>query len=157
MEPRWLADEMLGRLARYLRFMGFDTEYARGVPDAEVRARSEREGRVLLTRDRALAARTRGAVGLSALDIDGQLAELRRAYPGLRWDVRNERCTLCNGPLAPWRPPTTVSLPQGLPREWVERGLALHRCEECGHIYWEGSHTHHVRERIARVAPAPEA
>ncbi len=147
---------MLGRLARYLRFMGFDTEYARGVPDEVVRARAEREGRVLLTRDRELAARTPGAVGLSSVDIDGQLAELRRAYPRLRWDVRSERCTLCNGPLAPWQPSGTGPWPPGLPRERIEQSLALYRCTRCAHVYWDGSHARTLRERVARSVP-PEA
>jgi len=157
MEPRWMADEMLGRLARYLRFMGFDTEYARGRTDEEIRARTELEGRVLLTRDRQLARRTPGALGLSSTHIDGQLSELRGAFPGLRWEVRSERCTECNGTLARWAPRPGEPLPPGIPRELVERGLALHRCSRCGHVYWEGSHARNVRARIAHVTVSPEA
>ncbi|MFZ0699427.1 MAG: Mut7-C RNAse domain-containing protein [Thermoplasmata archaeon] len=151
-----MADEMLGRLARYLRFMGFDTAYARGLPDDEVRARAELEGRVLLTRDHALAHHTPGAVGLLATDIDGQLAELRRAFPTIRWEIRFERCTLCNGPLGRWTPSPGGPLPRGAPRELVEQGLALYRCSDCGHVYWEGSHSEHVRSRIARATAASE-
>lgn len=144
-----MVDEMLGRLARYLRFMGFDTVYARGVSDEEIRTRSEREERILVTRDRSLAARTPGAVPLRATDIDGQLSELRRAFPAIRWEIRAERCTLCNGRLARWTPGPEESIPEGTPREHLERGVALYRCSSCDQMYWEGSHAVRVRERIA--------
>lgn len=156
-EPRWLADEMLGRLARYLRFMGFDAEYVRGRTDDEVRAWAERDGRTLLTRDRLLARRTPGAVGISATDIDGQLSELRRAFPSVQWEVRFERCTLCNGRLERWRPLAGVALPPEVHGDLLERGLDLHRCSRCHHFYWEGSHTRNLRARIARAPPASGA
>jgi len=65
-EPRFLADEMLGSLARWLRIMGYDTEYARGMSDSDILARSRVEGRIVLTRDRQLAERA-GARGDAAL------------------------------------------------------------------------------------------
>lgn len=155
-EPRWLADEMLGRLARYLRFMGFDTEYARGRTDEDVRRWAEREERILLTRDRELAHRVRGAMALEATDIDGQLTELRRAFPSMRWEVRCERCTLCNGILDRWSPPPGGPLPAALSPDVVERGSQVYRCPSCGHFYWEGSHGRSLRGRLARVGTPSE-
>src|SRR5580658_184832 len=58
---RWWADEMLGRLARYLRMVGLDTAYVPGLTDDEVVRRAGAEGRTLLTRDRQLARRVPGA------------------------------------------------------------------------------------------------
>lgn len=147
-----MADEMLGRLARYLRFMGFDTEYARGWSDRDVAVRAQLEGRILLTRDRALAKSTPGAVELRATDIDGQLAELRGAFPTIPWEIRFLRCTLCNGPLDRWEPPATDPVPSGIPRWRVEEGLPLFRCSSCGHVYWEGSHSGSLRRRLAEVS-----
>ncbi len=152
-----MADEMLGRLARYLRFMGFDTAYARGWTDHEVQARTQLEGRILLTRDRTLARQTPGAVGVCATDIEGQLAELRKAFPTIRWEVRPERCTLCNGTLAHWTRAPEDPWPVGVPGELVEQGLALYRCSDCRHVYWEGSHSEKVRSLIARATHPPGA
>ncbi len=152
-----MADEMLGRLARYLRFMGFDTAYARGWTDHEVRARAHLEGRILLTRDRTLARQTPGAVGLCSTDIGDQLVEIRRAFPTIPWELRPDRCTLCNGVLSRWVPSPVEPLPRGAPRELVERGLTLYRCPDCLHVYWQGSHSEKVRNLIAHAAQPSEA
>jgi uncharacterized protein with PIN domain len=52
--PRFVADAMLGRLARWLRLLGFDTAWVQDVSDGELVRRAIEEGRVILTRDRAL-------------------------------------------------------------------------------------------------------
>ncbi|MCI4369560.1 MAG: Mut7-C RNAse domain-containing protein, partial [Thermoplasmata archaeon] len=80
---RWLADEMLGRLARYLRFLGGDVRYARDVSDDEILRLAQDDGRTLLTRDRQLAARTPGSLLIRSHEISEQLLEIRRAFPDL--------------------------------------------------------------------------
>ncbi len=147
MPESWWADEMLGRLARYLRMTGLDTAYATGLRDEEVAARARAEGRVLLTRDRALAARVPGAVLLTQLGIAGQWRELKRRFPDLPTEPRCVRCTLCNGPLRPD--------PEELPPDrstdtgpGPKSGPCIYRCATCGHEYWEGSHTESVRRRL---------
>ncbi|HEU4566374.1 MAG TPA: Mut7-C RNAse domain-containing protein, partial [Gemmatimonadaceae bacterium] len=74
--PRFLADAMLERLARWLRVLGFDTAGAAG-PDRALARRAAAEGRILLTRDRRLAAEAEGS-GAEALLIrgDAPLAQL---------------------------------------------------------------------------------
>lgn len=149
-EPRWLADEMVGRLARYLRFLGHDTEYAQGVDDEVIVAWAQREERQLLTRDRALARRLPGSVLLRSTELSAQLREVRAAAPDAEFAVTFRRCTLCNGALEPWVPVTGAPLPEDLPRERVAAGLRVYACARCGHRYWEGSHTERVRRETAR-------
>src|SRR5579863_2257770 len=96
---RWIADEMLGRLARYLRFLGEDTEYVRGLSDANLLKRAIAENRWLLTRDRQLGARAPRAVTLPSSSLVEQLRFLRARFPDLPTEVTFERCSLCNGPL----------------------------------------------------------
>lgn len=152
MEPsRWLADAMVGRLARYLRFVGLDTEYARGLSDDEILEQLRTERRVLVTRDRALAQRSPGSVLLSSPRLADQWRELRRARPDLPTEVRFDRCTECNGVLR------SVDLarstwPEQVPRERVARGLPVYECATCGHLYWEGSHTARIRAQFAAWA-----
>lgn len=147
--PRWLADEMVGRLARYLRFVGCDTVYVRGLTDDEILALAERDDRVLLTRDRRLAARCPRSVFLTSPHLPDQWKTLRAQVPDLPDGPRFERCTECNGRLAPFTPVPGTPRDLRVPWDRVERGLGLFRCETCGHVYWEGSHTAHLRARLA--------
>jgi uncharacterized protein len=153
---RFLADEMVGRLARYLRFAGCDTEYVRGGSDDDVIARAEAEDRVILTRDRALAARTPRAFLLRSSEIRGQWQEVRAAWPDVGEEVRFERCTECNGELRPYARGTDPGREAKVPREARHPGLRLYGCATCGHLYWEGSHTAGIRARFrtwSREAP----
>lgn len=142
---RWLADEMLGRLARFLRILGCDTEYARDVTDEEIRQRALSEGRTLLTRDAALARQTPGAILLSSTDLPAQLAQLWRQRPNLSRVPRFDRCTRCNGSLTPI---AVLDAPvAGVPPAVVERAPSspFYQCQRCGQAYWEGSHTEKIR------------
>jgi uncharacterized protein with PIN domain len=152
--PRWLADEMLGRLARYLRFLGHDTEYARGLTDAEIVQKATAEGRVLVTRDRALATSTSPAVLLTSVELGEQLNALRSAFPHAHWTVRFERCSICNAPLGPWTPPTDEDWPEEVPKELVDAGLPVFECSRCGQRYWEGSHARRIRAQFAQWFPS---
>jgi uncharacterized protein len=150
--PRWLADEMVGRLARYLRIAGCDTVYARGLGDAQILAIAQDEDRILVTRDRALAARAPGSVLVTSPRLADQWKTVRAAHPEVPCGVSFVRCTECNGRLDPYQPPSGIAPSPGIPWDRVARGLALFRCAECGHVYWEGSHTASLRAQMARWA-----
>ena len=146
--PRWLADEMVGRLARYLRFVGCDTLYARGMSDLEIVALAEREDRVVLTRDRGLARRAPRAVLLTSPHLREQWRAVRVAFPDVPDRVAFERCTECNGPLRAVAPPSGPRGDPKVPWDRVARGMPLYRCSTCGHYYWDGSHTAEMRARL---------
>jgi uncharacterized protein len=139
--PRLLADEMLGRLARYLRMVGCDTVFARGWSDDAIVRTARAEGRTVLTRDRELATRLDDVLRLRSDDLAGQFRELVAAFPTLPRRVSFERCTLCNGVLEP-----SGGL-RGVDRE--RSGDAVYACSSCGHRFWEGSHTAAVRRHVA--------
>ena len=142
---RLLLDAMLGKLARYLRMCGYDAAYAldRGIEDDEaLAALAEREGRLLVTRDEALAARTEGVL-LRSREVTDQLRELREGGFDLALPDRPRRCSACNGRVEPL--PSGASVPDYAP-DPGER--ALFRCLECGQVYWRGSHWDDVRERL---------
>jgi uncharacterized protein with PIN domain len=139
-------DEMLGRLARYLRAAGYDTTIAHdGARDAEILAQARSESRTLLTRDRGIAehAAARGiAIVLPAADLDRSAAFLRDDL-GVDWLYRPfTRCLVDNAPL--------ISAPawhrEALPRD-VDPADALH-CPRCGRSYWAGSHHRRMLARL---------
>lgn len=138
-----LCDAMLGSLARVLRMCGYDTAYAldRGVEaDDAVAALARQEDRLLLTRDRELAARVDGAVRLDARAVDDQLAALAAAGFTLSLD-EPARCGACNGPLE--------ALGSGATRpEHAPADRPLWRCRDCAKHFWRGSHWTAVAERL---------
>lgn len=145
--PKFLADEMLGSLARWLRIMGYDTSYAHDVSDGEVLSRAQAEGRTILTRDHQLAERARES-GLLIVgdDLEGQLGQVVSAYR-LSFEEELTRCTLCNGALREMREGEEEILPPKV-RSSQETPLV---CCDCGQMYWKGSHWDKIYERLDRV------
>ena len=146
-EPRFIADAMLGRLARWLRLLGYDTEYDPAVDDPELARRALRGGRILLTRDRGIPARYRLPDAI-LIEADRPLAQLRQVVDALGLDWRGRtptRCTLCNQAL--------VSIPREKAAGRIPPFVHAHhrtffRCPRCRRIYWEGTHLAHMRERL---------
>ena len=153
-EPvRFAADAMLGRLARWLRVLGFDTTYGHGLSDAALVRLAQDEGRVLLTRDRHLLRELRPA---HALEIrqDAPLEQLRDTVAALALPAPAElftRCILCNTPLPS---PLDSAAAQALLPPGV-RGIPgpVRQCPTCARVYWHGSHVRRMRAALERALP----
>jgi uncharacterized protein with PIN domain len=154
-EPlRLLADGMLGRLAKWLRLLGYDTAYENAAADPELARRARAERRVLLTRDRELARRR----GLHAILVQSQvLAEQVRQVQvelGPPPGPALSRCTVCNAPLEPIAPTDASGR---VPPYVLETHAEFHRCPCCGRIYWPGSHVAAIRSQIEELCPEEPA
>ncbi|UCE31825.1 MAG: hypothetical protein JSW68_02455 [Burkholderiales bacterium] len=143
---RFLCDEMLGDLARYLRAAGHDTVLARGgAPDTHWIAVARRQRRLFLTRDRLLAPEAGEDVALQVPDgdLDAAAAFLRQALE-LDWLYRPfSRCLLDNAELTPVPAQAHRRVPPDIP---VAEARA---CPSCGRVYWPGSHYRRMRARLA--------
>lgn len=143
-----LCDEMLSRLARWLRAAGHDAALvARGTDDPDVAAQALREDRVLLTCDRELARRKRGGLKVLLLSSNRPEECARELVDGLGLDWRAapwSRCLDCNVPIEEVNPheapPAGYAPPAEAPR-W--------RCPACGRWFWEGSHARRFERRLA--------
>jgi len=144
--PRLLADAMLGKLARWLRILGYDTQYLQG-DDATIAHRARAEGRILLTRDHELA-RRRGlqVVLIASQSWPEQLREVVAAV-GVP-DEERSRCMVCNGVLDPL--PREAAKSQ-VPPYVAKTQSSFHRCAECGRIYWQGTHWDGIRRRLEKI------
>jgi len=147
--PRFLVDTMLGRLATWLRLLGYDAAYFRG-PDTELVARARRESRILLTRDSRLPGGRRLPPHLLVQSdrVGPQLAEVVAAF-GL--DLRRpaeRRCPRCNQPLLSRE---RAAVADRVPEYVWSHQEAFWGCPGCGRIYWAGSHRRRIDEVIAAL------
>jgi uncharacterized protein with PIN domain len=141
---------MLGRLAHWLRAMGYDTVYLGPADDSRLLDVARREARILVTRDAGLAA-SASDLGclIRSVEVQLQLIEtvtrLQLTPPESAWLTR---CLECNGLLAP------------VDREAVRdrvppRVFGIHDdfrvCQGCGRVYWPGSHAGQMITRLQHV------
>lgn len=152
-EPRFFADAMLGRLARWLRVIGYDTAYDAAIGDAELVRRSAEEGRTLLTRDRKLP--VEWSIGdYLLIESETPLEQLRQVirHFGLEWSGRLFlRCLVCNVPL---EGAAAEEVREQVPPRVAQGRDRFARCPACRRIYWEGSHTERMRRKLERVLGA---
>jgi len=148
--PRFVVDTMLGRLARWLRAMGYDTLYPGQAEDRRLLQLARAEERILVTRDRMLARLGQPHSCLIRGErVDDQIVEAVEQL-ALAPDERDwlSRCLECNGTLE-------RGAPESLPGHVPEHVLALHteftRCPGCARIYWAGSHADRMKERLSRL------
>jgi len=144
---KFLCDHMLGTLAKWLRFLGHDAAYPGPIDDRELEALAGREGRVLLTRDRELAARVPGSVSVLSDDLDGQLLQVLQAFD-LKADIALTRCSVCNAPL---REASVEEARGSVPEKVLERQREFWHCDACGRFYWQGSHWDNMTERVRNL------
>ncbi len=131
-----LCDHMLGSLARWLRFMGYDTAYPEPGPDRTLIERVRSEDRILLTRDKELAARVTDAVRIRSDILDDQIREVAAAL-SLHLVSPLSRCSLCNEILVS---ASTEDVKDSVPEGVRSRHRAFWRCPSCGRVYWRGTH-----------------
>jgi hypothetical protein len=142
---RFAADKMLGRLARMLRLLGYDTLYANDTTAAQLLAIGRSGERVVLTRG-VTAQRFPRLDKVISLKSEYPPEQLREVVEGLGLDTRSglwTRCTLCNAPIERVEKAAVEPLVEGKIFRLYEE---FYRCTGCNHVYWRGSHV----ERILR-------
>ncbi|MCZ6768157.1 MAG: Mut7-C RNAse domain-containing protein [Acidobacteria bacterium] len=146
--PKFLADIMLGSLARWLRILGYDTVYDNQIEDDEIIARSSRECRITLTRDRRLQQRLEVSRCLM-IENDDLFHQIREVLEFLGHDVSPERlltrCLRCNAPLE--RVSKDGIRPQ-VPSYVFKTQSRFKRCPVCQRIYWGGTHRQNIYQRL---------
>jgi uncharacterized protein with PIN domain len=140
---------MLRGLGRWLRAAGYDTVVADGgVPDRTLAKRCAEEDRVLLTKDRNLAATVEGSAPVLLVaggGIDEAGRTLRTAL-GIEWQhAPFTRCIVDNRPLEEAPPDLATRVPE----RSRAAGGPLRVCPECGRLYWLGSHVRRMQQRLA--------
>ena len=149
-KTRFVLDIHLGKLAKYLRMLGFDTLYRNDYEDAALAELASCDGRILLTRDQGLLKRRIITHGYYVRDVRPrrQLVEVLRRFDLYRAVRPFRRCLGCNGLL------------EVVEKEQIENRLELNTrryfddfwmCGDCGQIYWKGSHYQRMQDLLREV------
>ncbi len=148
--PMFIADAALGRLATWLRLLGYDTVYARGASVAQLIGRAAAEGRTLLTRNTQLV-RRRGLPRYLLVRSDDFRAQLRQVVDAC--DLKAPpaflaRCSRCNTPLERIERAAACAR---VPAYVGETQASFARCPTCARIYWPATHVERMRSELARL------
>jgi len=146
---KFVCDEMLGTLAKWLRILGYDTAYVKNMEDDEILKIAEKEDRIIITRDKVLAEKSEKALYIDEKDLEKQI---EKVFKKLNLEIDEDkilsRCILCNTPV------------MSIKKEKIEGKVPEHVwkthekfwiCPKCKRIYWMGSHWNDMEEKIKKI------
>jgi uncharacterized protein with PIN domain len=148
---KFIADCMLGRLAKWLKILGFDVLFFSKAEDKDLVELSRREGRVLLTRDSGLIEKSKkrqNRLFVVSDDWQDQVVQVLDEY-GLWDEVRpNSRCIECNRAVKP----LAKARARNLVTPYVlERAESFALCPACGRVFWQGTHFGDMERKIEAI------
>ena len=151
---KFIADCMVGKLARWLRLLGFDVAYYRRIDDDKLLGLASQEKRVILTRDHELInkAKKRQSLKQRFLLIESERWEEQVEQVLDHFKLRdkinpNSRCLECNSQLKILPKARAKNLVPPFVYEQAE-GFAL--CPGCGRIFWKGTHFQDMEKKLCR-------
>ena len=149
---RFILDVHLGKLARDLRMLGFDSAYQPDWSDAAIIDRALAESRIILTRDVGILKQSRVTHGywLRSTRPERQLPEVLRALQLERQARPFTRCMECNSRL---EPAAKTAVAARVEESILARFDRFWQCRSCGKVYWRGSHYRRMLERVRQAVP----
>ena len=149
---KFLCDQMLGTLAKWLRLFGFDTFYANAeLDDDKLLEMAEKENRVLITRDKELIIRAKKKniqiVEMTSIDLDEQLSVILKNVDVDEKTVLS-RCSLCDTILNEIK---RDDVKNKVPEKVFRNNDRFWFCSKCDKIYWRGSHYDKIQSKINKI------
>lgn len=149
-EPCFILDTHLGKLAAYLRMLGFDTRYGNSYEDGELALIASEEKRIILTRDRGLLKRkmvTHGYIVRETIPRV-QILEVIKRFDLPTSISPFKRCIRCNGLLEAVQKEKIIDRLQPNTMRYFDE---FRICTKCSRIYWKGSHYERMKEFIDAI------
>lgn len=155
MEPKFIADSNVGKLARWLRMMGYDTLFFNNIDDDKLIDIALEEGRLVLTRDTQITKRrvaTNGQLKIVLTKDDDPKKQLRQVVTALKLDCclrQFTRCLECNQSLIP----RSIEEVKELVPPYVFRTQTQYtQCPSCLRVYWRGTHWQRMKKELGKIA-----
>lgn len=148
---KFIADDMCGRLAKWLRILGYDTLYHRQISDSRLIRLSHKERRVILTRDTHLEDKMRSRKFV-LLKSDKYPEQLRQVVTELKLRPNPKRfftrCLECNKPIKRIR---KRKVEGKVPAYVYNTKRVFKKCPKCRKIYWSGTHQENSIKKLNRI------
>lgn len=153
---KFLADENVGKLGKWLRILGYDAAYYSPASDAELAGRAIKEKRIILTRDHDFLERNLSQHCL-LLESTNPIEQLKQVIDTFNLTPTKDkifsRCIKCNVPIE--RIDKTAVQNKVPPYVYQTREV-FHRCPNCNSIYWSGSHIENIKSKLMPFIPDEE-
>ena len=148
-QPRFIADCHFGKLAKYLRLMGFDTLFFPQIDDNDLIDLANKENRIILTRDRELFERQKAECTLvAAVKIEKQLREVSNTFELEKFQRPFTLCIVCNEPLHVIEKEAIL---HRLPPKVIRYFSNFEICDKCNRIYWQGDHYKKMKASLEKM------
>lgn len=143
---KFFADDNLGRLAKWLRILGFDTYFYKKIPKDEILNISKNEDRIILSRDHNLINKAQKLFIKNLLikspNFDEQIRQIIERFKIKKAENLFTRCAICNNLLQELPKEKAFGLIPSMSYEWRD---IFYFCSGCGKIYWEGTHCERIK------------
>lgn len=154
MDIRFIADTNVGKLAKWLRIMGYDTLFFKHIDDASLVDIALNDNRILLTRDTFIPRRrlvTGGMVTVILITREQSESQLEQVMETLALNVHLNafsRCIECNEPL--------FAIPKEEIRSMVPAYVfqtqdSFMQCARCDRVYWRGTHWERMKKKLEQL------
>lgn len=153
-KPKFLADAMLGNIAKKLRLLGYDCKYYAIITDEQLLSIAKNENRILVTKDTEIAniGKKRNIATLDLMDTD-EITQLTTILKHMdvhncKIDMTDIRCAICNYVLQPIEKErilnrVPIGISQTVSQFWT--------CNCCNRVYWEGTHIRNLRKLVDEI------
>ena len=155
MEISFIADSNVGKLARWLRMMGYDTLFFNNIDDSRLIHVALKERRVILTKDTQIIRRrivTSGQLKVILIESDDSKEQLRQVVKELGLDCHFRqftRCLECNQSLVPRSKEEVKEL---VPPYVFQTQTQYVQCPSCLRLYWQGTHWQRMKRELEKLA-----
>ena len=154
METRFIVDHNVGKLAKWLRLMGYDTLFFKGSSDSQMIAMAMAENRVILTRDTQIMRRrvvANGRLKAILIQSDEPEQQMRQVMDTLRLDCQFQPfsiCLECNQPLVER---SREQVKDQVPPYVFQTQSQYMECPACHRIYWRGTHWQAMTRKLEHL------
>ena len=156
---KFLVDQMLGTLAKWLRLCGLDTFYAtQEISDDELLQIAQKEQRIIITRDKELHQRAQKkniqTVFTTSINLSEQLHLVFQSFPLITEEIDPlTRCSLCNTPIKPIK---KKEVEDQIPQRVAQQQEDFWICPSCHQIYWKGTHYQKILQKVKELKQKQE-